>query len=101
MPSDAMNSTLVLCFARIERPQGTMIDAEVCYKLTVCMVFYTHLGDIRVPWLMPRYGINSTLALRFTRIERHQGTMIDADVRYKLTVCIVFYMHRATSGYCD
>jgi hypothetical protein len=142
MPRDAMNSTFVLRFTRTEaisgyhdwcrgmleiqrlycvlhalrRYQGTMIDAEGCYKFNVCIVFYTRWGDIRVPWSMPRDVINSTFVLRCTRVEaisgyrdwcrgmlqiqllcctlhalrRYQGTMIDSEGCYKLNVCIVF-----------
>ena len=75
MPRDGTNSTFVLWFARIEatsgyhkwcrgmvstqrlycvlhalrRHQGTTSDAKGWYQLNVCIVFYMHCGDIRVP----------------------------------------------------
>ena len=80
MPRDNLNSTLALCFPRVEatsgyhkwcqkmvptqrlycvlyalrRHQGTMIHVERCCDFNCCIVFYMHWGDTRVPWLLLR-----------------------------------------------
>ena len=95
MSRKARNSTYILCFTCVEaisgchgwcqgmvqvqclycvlhalrRCQGTMIDAEVCCKFNVCIIFYTHWGDIKVSWLMPRDAVSSTFVLCFKCIE--------------------------------
>ena len=100
-----------------------MIDAKILYNFNACIVFYTHRGDIRVWWLMPRDCIVlvSTFVFCCTRIEatsgfddwcrdivyiqrlhcvlhassRHQGSTIDAERLYKFNVCFVLYTHRS------
>ena len=94
-PRYATNSMLVLSFTRFEaicgvpdgcpgllqiqrlrcflkasrRHQGTTMHAKGCYKLNVCIVFYTLRGDMRVPGWIPRDATNSMFALCFTGIE--------------------------------
>ena len=119
MPTDGINSTLYSVLHALRRHQGTVIDAEAYYNFNVCIVFYTPWGYIRVPWLMPRDAINSTVVLRFACLEatsgyrdwcrgmlltqrlycvlhvlrQHQGTVIDAEGCYQFNVCVVFYTH--------
>ena len=74
MPRDCINATFALCFAHLEVTSGFDDRCrERLYKFNVCMMCYTHRGDIRVPWSMPRGCINSTFVLWFTRIEATSG----------------------------
>ena len=57
----------VLRFARIERHQGTILEADGLSQFNV--------------------------VLRVTRIERHQGTTLEADGLSQFNVCIALYTH--------
>ena len=63
-----LDSMFALCFTRIWVNQGAMGEAEFLSQLNVCIVFYTHLSDARVPQVMPRDCLNSMFVLCFTRI---------------------------------
>ena len=95
-----------------ERHQGTISEAEGLYQLNVCIMFYTHLSDIRAPlnsmivlfvariWMKSEYhkwgrGIVSSECLWCVphELKWHQGTISEPEVLSQLNVCIVFYTH--------
>jgi hypothetical protein len=73
MPRDATNSTFVLCFTRIEAISGYHYRCRGMLRIQICILFYTHRGDIRVPLQMPRDAMNSAFVLCFTLIEAISG----------------------------
>ena len=68
-----LNSKLVLCFTCNERHQGTIGEAHRLSQLNVCIVFHTHLSDIRVSQVRPGDFLASMFVLRFTRIVSMSG----------------------------
>ena len=126
MPGDALKSTFVLRFTRIEvisgyhsgcrgmlqiqclccdlhasrRYQGTIIDADGCYDLKFCILFCTYRGDIRVPLCMPMDATNSTSALCFTCIEAisgyHYACRVMLQLQHLYCVLLVSRRYRGT-----
>ena len=104
----------------IKRRQGTsgMSEVEWLSQLNISIVFYRHLSDSSAPWVRPRDYLNSMFVLRCAHrwvttgyhewgtgitstpclycvlhaIERHQGTMSEAEGLSQLNVCIAFYL---------
>ena len=116
---EALIQHLCCVLHALRRHQVTRSDAEGGYKLNVCIVFYTHWGDVRVAKVRPGDGMNASFVLRFTCVEAtsgyhkwcrgmieiqslcrvlhalrwHQSTISDANGWYQLNFCIVFYTH--------
>ena len=57
----------------LRRHQVTRSDAERWYKLNVCIVFYTHWGDMNVAKARPGDGLNSSFVHCFTCVEATSG----------------------------
>ena len=57
----------------LRRHQVPRSDAERLYKLNVCIVFYTHWGDMRVATVRPGDGMNASFVLCFTCVEATSG----------------------------